>query len=48
MLKKTKSLILLYKIGWKAQKWLKIAKKNRSLNRNLLIFFDMYGIFFKV
>ena len=27
MLKKTKSLILLYKIGSKAQKWLKIAKK---------------------
>ena len=38
-LKKTKLLILLYKFSSRAQKWPKIAKKNGSLNRDLLNFF---------
>ena len=38
-LKKAKSLILLCEFGSRAQKWPKIAKKNGSLNRNLLNFF---------
>ena len=45
MLKKLKSLILLCKFGSRAQKWRKIAKKNGSLNRNLLNFLYRYGIF---
>ena len=44
-LKKSKSLILQCKFGSRAQKWPKIAKKNGSLNRDLLNFLYRYGIF---
>ena len=37
-LKKPKSLILQCKFGSQAQKWPKIAKKNGSLNQDLLKF----------
>ena len=42
---KSKSLIPLYKLGSHPQKTTKIAKKNRSLNRDLLTYFYSYDMF---
>ena len=47
MLKKTKSLILLYKIGSKAQKWLKIAKKTDHSIAICSFFWMVYFLKFK-
>ena len=44
-LKKTKSLILLDKFGSRPEKSPKSAKKNRSLNRDLLNFLYRWGTF---
>ena len=44
-LKKSKSQNLLCKFGSRAQKWPKIAQKNRSLDRYLLKLFYRHGIY---
>ena len=37
-----------FSVGFQAQKWLKIAQKNGSLNRDLLNFLHRHGLYWVV